>query len=217
MLILLPPSEKKSSPGDGRPLDLAKLFGAEELIELRASMLSKDPEVNPALSRPAHEIYSGVLYQALDWQSLPTAAQSQGAASIRIVSALFGALSPTDAIPTYKAKIKSSLWSQALSSVFDSEDASLIVDCRSSTYEGVWTPPHEKTVKVRVFQVKDGKRSVITHMSKKYRGELTRYLLLQKAPNNPEELFTLARNYFDCELSKPNKKERWCLDLLIHI
>ena len=216
MLILLPPSEKKNSPDNGEVMDLSKLSGAKELIETRASLLAKHPEVNSALSRPAHEIYSGVLYQALDWKSLPVEAKARGDISIRIISALFGALSPSDVIPTYKAKIKGSLWSKALEEVFDVIDAPLIVDCRSSTYEGVWNPPYEKTAKVRVFQVNDGKRKVITHMSKKYRGELTRYLLLQEAPKNPDDLFSIARQYFDCELSPPTKQEPWYLDLLIH-
>lgn len=215
MLILLPPSEKKNSPENGNPLDLAKLFGAKELTPIRCSLLAKHPEVKTSVSMPAHEIYSGVLYQALDWKSLPIEAEARGNNSIRIISALFGALAPNDVIPSYKARIKSGQWSKGLGEVFDSFDEPLIVDCRSSTYEGVWTPPLEKTVKVRVFQVKDGKRTVITHMSKKYRGELTRYLLLQKSPTNPEGLFAIARQHFDCEISKPTKKEPWYLDLSI--
>lgn len=178
-------------------------------------MLDKHPEVNQSMTSPAHEIYSGVLYQALDWRSLPAAAKARGASSIRIISALFGAVSPIDSIPAYKEKIKSGLWSDALGQLFERLNESLIVDCRSSTYEGVWTPPSEKTVKVRIFQFKDGKRTVITHMSKKYRGELTRYLLLHTAPTSPEEVFEIALSYFNCELTEPTKNEPWYLDLLI--
>jgi cytoplasmic iron level regulating protein YaaA (DUF328/UPF0246 family) len=158
-----------------------------------------------------------VLYQALDWGSLSANAKSRGEKSILIISALFGAVRVTDLIPTYKAKIKTSLWKSALSDVLDGLRESVIVDCRSSTYAGVWTPPHEKTVLIRVFQIKDSKRSVITHMSKKYRGELTRALLQNPAAKEPQDVFVTAQKYFNCEFTPATVREPSKLDLLIHI
>ena len=57
MLILLPPSEKKSQTA--RPT-------------------------------PAIEVYTGVLYQALDWSSLTPAARKRGQSAVRIISAKYG-------------------------------------------------------------------------------------------------------------------------------
>lgn len=214
MLILLPPSEGKSTPDSGDTLKLDGLSFSHELAPIRSSLISSvDRE---KFCRPAYEIYSGVLYQALSWGTLPKVAQKRGSTSLIIVSALFGALRMHDVIPFYKAKMKTSLWKGALASVLDSIEAELIVDCRSSTYSGVWVPDPSKTVVVRVFKVEGKNRSVITHMSKKYRGELTRYLLLEGVePRTPTELRDAASKYFDCELVANVGAEPWKLDLLI--
>jgi cytoplasmic iron level regulating protein YaaA (DUF328/UPF0246 family) len=217
MLILLPPSEGKNEPTTGKTLNLDRLFAHKELKQERQEALAASKKALAAPAKPAHEIYSGVLYQALDWGSLSATAKSRGEKSILIISALFGALRITDLIPTYKVKIKTSLWKSALSHVLDGLRESVIVDCRSSTYAGVWTPPHEKTVLVRVFQIKDGKRSVITHMSKRYRGELTRVLLQNPAAKEPQDVFVTAQKYFNCEFTPATVREPSKLDLLIHI
>ncbi len=215
MLILLPPSEGKNSPESGRKLNLKTLFAASALKEAREKALSESPKIDTTICRPAYEIYSGVLYQALDWESLTATATKKGKASIVIISAIFGAIRITDVIPTYKAKIKSALWKKPLSEFLDAQPAELIIDCRSSTYAGVWTPPLERTVAVRVFDVKGGKRSVITHMSKKYRGELVRYVLLGKVVKSPDQLLALAQKHFKCELIPFTVNEPNYLDLLI--
>ena len=217
MLILLPPSEGKNSPESGKRLNLTSLVAAEELHDLRATEIEAHRNLDLTPCRPAHEIYSGVLYQALDWQGLSQTAKARGEKSILIISALFGLVAMDDVIPTYKAKIKSATWRSAISEYLDDRGDDLIIDARSSTYQGVWTPPPSKTVAIRVFQIKAGKKSVITHMSKKYRGELTRLLLQKKAPTTPEELLAIAAREFDCELKPSKAKEPWYLDLLIHL
>ena len=217
MLILLPPSEGKNSPESGKRLNLTSLVAAEELRELRATEIESHRNLDLTSCRPAYEIYSGVLYQALDWQSLPQSAKARGEKSILIISALYGLVAMNDVIPTYKAKIKSATWRSAISEYLDARGDDLIIDTRSSTYQGVWTPPPSKTVAIRVFQIKAGKKSVITHMSKKYRGELTRLLLQKKAPTTPQELLAIALKEFDCELKPSKGKEPWYLDLLIEM
>ena len=217
MLILLPPSEGKNEPTTGKPLNLDRLFAHKELKQARKQSLASAKKVLAAPARPAHEIYSGVLYQALDWGSLSATAKGRGEKSLLIISALFGAVRITDEIPTYKAKIKTSLWKSAVSEVLDALGENVIVDCRSSTYAGVWTPPTAHTVVVRVFQIKDGKRSVITHMSKKYRGELTRALLQNSAAREPRDVYVIAKKYFDCEFTPATATKSASLDLLVHI
>ena len=92
----------------------------------------------------------------------------------------------------------------------------LIIDCRSSTYKGVWAINPENTVDIRVFKVNGTERSVITHMSKKYRGELTRHLLKQATdPTSPAEVQRIAAQLFECELHAPVDGQPWALDLLI--
>lgn len=58
--------------------------------------------------------------------------------------------------------------------------------------------------------------SRILIISAKYRGELTRHLLLQPSdPQNPAELQRMAAELFECELCPPNNGGPWTLDLLI--
>jgi cytoplasmic iron level regulating protein YaaA (DUF328/UPF0246 family) len=169
-----------------------------------------------APSAKAIDVYSGVLYQALDWGSLSPTAKARGDKSLLIVSAIFGVLRPSDVIPNYKAKIKSSDWKAVLKPVLDGLDADLIVDCRSSTYAGVWQSPPDRTVAVRVFKKEKGKISVITHLSKKYRGELTRVLLKAgKVPKTPVDLLAIAEKNFECKLIRPKGNLPWYLDLII--
>ena len=214
MLILLPPSEGKNQPAGKKQLSLSKLAFASELGGVRSRLVPKALAAAPTAK--AMDVYSGVLYQALDWHSLSPAAKARGEKSLLIVSAVFGAVRPSDLIPNYKANIKSADWKAALKPALDGLATDLIVDCRSSTYAGVWQPPIDKTVAVRVFKKEHGKLSVITHLSKKYRGELTRVLLKAgKSPTMPSELFEIASKNFECKLQKPKGNQPWCLELII--
>ena len=214
MLILLPPSEGKNQPAGKSKLNLTQLAFPRELLAIRSRQLTKPLATAP--SAKAIDVYSGVLYQALDWGSLSPTAKARGDKSLLIVSAIFGVLRPSDVIPNYKAKIKSSDWKAVLKPVLDGLDADLIVDCRSSTYAGVWQSPPDRTVAVRVFKKEKGKISVITHLSKKYRGELTRVLLKAgKVPKTPEDLLAIAEKNFECKLIRPRGNLPWYLDLII--
>jgi cytoplasmic iron level regulating protein YaaA (DUF328/UPF0246 family) len=214
MLILLPPSEGKNQPAGKSKLNLTKLAFADQLIDVRTRLVTKSLTAAPAAK--AIDVYSGVLYQALDWGSLSVTAKARGDKSLLIVSAIFGVLRPSDVIPNYKAKITSSDWKVALKPVLDGLEADLIIDCRSSTYAGVWQSPPDRTAAVRVFKKEKGKISVITHLSKKYRGELTRELLKSgKSPKTPAELLKIAEKKFDCKLINAKENLPWYLDLLI--
>jgi cytoplasmic iron level regulating protein YaaA (DUF328/UPF0246 family) len=214
MLILLPPSEGKNQPTTKANVNLAKLVFPKELLAIRSRLLTKNLATSPAAK--AIDVYTGVLYQALDWKSLSPTAKTRGEKSILISSAIFGVLRPSDLIPNYKAKIKTSDWKAALKPALDDLGADLIIDCRSSTYAGTWQPSPEITVAVRVFKKEKGKISVITHLSKKYRGELTRVLLKAgKVPKTPEDLLAIAEKHFECKLIRPKGNLPWYLDLII--
>jgi cytoplasmic iron level regulating protein YaaA (DUF328/UPF0246 family) len=129
VLILLPPSEGKSTPRRGRPLDLADL-SFPGLTEARAQALDalvelcgSDPELAartlglgptqidevrrnhhlPASpTARADAIYTGVLYDALDLASLDAPARRRASRSLAITSSLFGLVRPGDRIPSYR-------------------------------------------------------------------------------------------------------------------
>ncbi len=127
MLILLPPSEGKTAPRRGRPLDLDAL-GSPGLGEARRTVIdalvaiSERPEAaallgvghtqldlverNRALeSAPtarAEAIYTGVLYDALGLATLSAPARRRASSRVAVVSSVFGLVRPGDRIPAYR-------------------------------------------------------------------------------------------------------------------
>ena len=164
---------------------------------------------------PAIAVYTGVLYQALDWASLSPAARKRGEASIAIISAKYGAVKPADRIESYKAKIDNKAMREPVANVLDAVKTELIVDCRSSTYKTVWQAPVDITVEVRVSTVVDGVRTVITHMSKKTRGEITRWLLQSRSlPKTPEDLYAIVSEKYPCALTPSDGVAPWVLEVI---
>lgn len=133
MLILLPPSEGKTAPETGPPVDLEALAYAAELTESRRKLLGAlaalaelplaravsmlgvskgqagevavDAALGSAPAAPAATLYSGVLYDRLRLPDLPKRAQGR----VLIASALWGVLRPTDRIPYYRFSAKARL------------------------------------------------------------------------------------------------------------
>ena len=179
VLILLPPSEKKS------------------------------PTAAAAI-----QVYAGVLYAALGWQSLSKAQQKLAQDSLIIISAKYGALRPLDPIEPYKEKIVNKEMAPKVAAVLDGVTTELIIDCRSSTYQTVWQSPIHKTVEVKVFTTVDGQKKVITHMSKKTRGEVTRHVIENgEIITTPQQLQAIVSKSFTCELIEATDKDPWVLEV----
>jgi cytoplasmic iron level regulating protein YaaA (DUF328/UPF0246 family) len=213
MLVLLPPSEKKKAATSPEKFDLSSLTFTAELSALRSQTTAG---YDSSKTSSAIEIYDGVLYQGLGWDSLSAIQKKRANSRVLIVSALFGLVKPLDQIFQYKMKIDSKLWRDAIAAVSTKFVSELVIDCRSSTYKSVWTVNPEKTVDVRVFKVTGSERSVITHMSKKYRGELARHLIMQASdPITPADVQRMAAQLFECEIHPPNEGQPWVLNLLI--
>ncbi|MEU7313259.1 peroxide stress protein YaaA [Streptomyces sp. NPDC007083] len=233
MLVLLPPSEGKAEGGRGRPLDLdalslpglnpARETVLEELVSLcradeekaRAVLglgeglrgeVAKNTRLRTAPTRPAGEIYTGVLYDALEPATLSPAAKRRAARSLLVFSALWGAVGVTDRIPSYRlsAGVKlpgtgglGAFWRGPMESVLpEAAGGGLVLDLRSSAYASMWKPkgePARRTATVRVLQSRlvDGveKRSVVSHFNKATKGRIVRALLESgAAPKTPAAL-----------------------------
>jgi cytoplasmic iron level regulating protein YaaA (DUF328/UPF0246 family) len=129
VLILLPPSEGKSAPRRGKPLDLATLgfptLGPtrRQVVEALVTLCAHDPEkaasildvpktqsdlvarnarlVTAPTARADH-VYAGVLYEALDLPTLSSGAKRRAGSRLAITSSLFGLVGPADRIPAYR-------------------------------------------------------------------------------------------------------------------
>ena len=131
-LILLPPSEGKSSGGDGAPLDLDALSfeslnptrervakalisvsdrprSSRALLGVKGPALEKarteNAELKSAPTLPAIERYTGVMYDAIEHRTLDAGAREVFGQSVIIMSGLFGMVRPFDMIPAYKLKM----------------------------------------------------------------------------------------------------------------
>ena len=226
MIVLLPPSETKRSGGEGPPLRLDDL-GSPDLTPLRAELVAdlvglaenpdacrralsisggQDAEIarNAALrtapTMPALHRYTGVLYDALDIDSLHGAAAARARARLAVGSALFGLLRADDRIPAYRLSATSKLpgrpglaarWRPALEPVLaDLADRELVVDLRSGAYVGLGRLADAVRVDV-VTEHPDGRRSVVTHFNKAHKGRLARALVT--ADSEPGDAAAVAK------------------------
>ena len=164
---------------------------------------------------PAMSVYTGVLYQALDGASLSPAAKKRGETALAIISAKYGVVRPSSKIESYKEKINNKVMGPIVEAALAGVKVPLIVDCRSSTYKTVWKAPVDITVEIRVSTVVDGVRTVITHMSKKTRGEITRWLLQSRSmPKTPEDLYAIVSEKYPCALTPSNGVDPWVLEVI---
>lgn len=229
VIVLLPPSETKRGGGDGLPLRLEQLsnpgLGAlryvlvGELVDLAAdppacrlalglsSLQDVEIERNAALrtapTLPAIRRYTGVLYDALDIDSLRGAQRSRARARLFIGSALFGLLRADDQVPAYRLSATSKLsakptlatrWRPLLEPLLtELATEHLIVDLRSGAYAVLGRTPTAIRVDV-LAEHPNGRRSVVTHFNKAHKGRLARVLATTRAePDNATEIATVAR------------------------
>ena len=252
MLILLPPSEGKASPARrGRPVEFAAL-PHPELAALRSELLdalavaSARPGAAEALglspglaeevarnvhlrttpARRALDVYTGVLYAALDHASLSPAGRRRANRWVRVQSALWGPVGPTDLITPYRLPMTASLpgvgtvagrWRAVLGPLMTTlAGDGVVVDGRSSSYASVWRPTGAAArayVAMRVFSEVDGRRTVVSHAAKHTRGLVARWVCeADRTPRTPTALAALVSEHRPCALV-PDPRGGWLLDV----
>nr|WP_203643951.1 peroxide stress protein YaaA [Streptomyces sp. SID14478] len=253
---MLPPSEGKAASGRGAPLKpeslslpgLAEARAAvlDELVELCAAdedkarevlglseglrgEVAKNTELRTAGARPAGEIYTGVLYDALDLASLEAPAKKRAARALLVFSGLWGAVRMSDRIPSYRCSMGVKLpglgalgahWREPMAQVMpEVAGDGLVLDLRSAAYASAWKPKGGiagRTATVRVLHAPT--RKVVSHFNKATKGRIVRSLLESgSAPANPVELVEALRElHYVVEVEAPTKAGRaWSLDVLV--
>ncbi|MFF3945064.1 peroxide stress protein YaaA [Streptomyces sp. NPDC001902] len=256
MLVLLPPSEGKATDGTGPAVDLgslslpglttARATVLDELVGLCAGgdedkaadvlglspglrgEIARNAGLREARTRPAGEIYTGVLYDALGLDTLDAAARRRAARSLLVFSGLWGAVGVRDAIPAYRCSMGVKLpalgslatyWrthlAEALPDAAEAAGGGLLLDLRSSAYGAAWKPAPRsalagRTATVRVVQAET--RKVVSHFNKATKGRIVRALLESGArPGNPDALVAALRDLgFTVEVPAPGR-----LDVLV--
>jgi uncharacterized protein len=217
MLILLPPSETKRPGGRGRPLDAASLALAslapqrEAVVDALVALSSDEAEaarvlklggtqlgevaVNAGLRQAptmaAVDRYTGVLFDALDAASLPSASRRWLGAHVRVHSAPFGPVGALDAIPAYRLGASASLpglpslkrvWADAVTAALADEAPRFVLDLRSQAYVALGpVPASVPSVYVRVVSEGDGGAvRALNHFNKHAKGALVRQLATER-------------------------------------
>jgi hypothetical protein len=262
VLVLLPPSEGKTEGRRGAALKLdalslpgltaARAAVLDELVELCAAdeekaadvlgltdglrgEVARNARLRTAPTRPAGQVYTGVLYDALGLATLDAAAKRRASASLLVFSGLWGAVRIGDRIPAYRCSMGVRLpaagplgayWRGPLDAALPAAAGrGLVLDLRSSAYATAWRPRGElaaRTAAVRVLHatVVGGveKRSVVSHFNKATKGRLLRDLLTSGAkPRAPEQLVTTLRDLgYRVEGGAPRRAgQPWELDVVV--
>jgi cytoplasmic iron level regulating protein YaaA (DUF328/UPF0246 family) len=242
MLVLLPPSEGKTAPRRGAPVDLGKL-SFPELTERREAVLAalealgtgeaalaalglsanqaheleRNARLRSAPAAAAAKVYTGVLYEHLRLAELPAAARRR----VLIASGLWGFTRPGDRIPAYRLSIGArlpglpglaSFWRPALEEAVPA--SGLVLDLRSGGYAAAFTPRDATLLSVRGFTEREGRRTVVSHWVKATRGDVARIALEAKpVPRSPQAVADLvSATGRHVELTRD--KHGWSLDVI---
>jgi cytoplasmic iron level regulating protein YaaA (DUF328/UPF0246 family) len=239
VLILLPPSEGKTTAAAGDPVDPATLWlpqlaaarrrvlnrlvamcrrssargvaaslAALGLTAGQGDEIARNATLPDAPTAPAAEIYTGILYEALDAAGLPPTARAWLDEHAVVFSGLWGVVRLTDRIPAYRCSVGVSLpsvggltpyWKRVLTPALNRAAADgPVLDLRSGAYAAMWTPGGSAAA-LRVLHetVVDGvpRRAVVSHFNKATKGRLVRAMAMAGVrPDSTDELVTALRD-----------------------
>ena len=202
MLILLPPSETKRPGGVGISIDRAAIIWASlddartqviaalqvvsadvelamkalKLGKRSAAEATKNLSLWSAPTMPALERYTGVLYDALNYEGLSPTALQRAERQLFIQSALFGLLPAMEQIPDYRLSADSKLpglnlkqlWGAAHQSVWP-RMVGPILDARSESYVALNPVPRGRESYFLEVRDQDAGKA-LNHFNKKAKG-----------------------------------------------
>lgn len=249
MLILLPPSEGKTAPehGDQLAFDglifpelsgerrtliqelevVSSLGNAHELLKVGKSLheeIAANQHLLEAPTAPAWQVYTGVLFDALDYGALEHVDEDL----TLVFSALFGVTRLSDNIPSYRYPATAKLpgvgnvgtwWRARLTDQLADYGSGPIIDCRSTTYRSFWKTPPFRTVTIDVFQRVDGELKVVSHWAKQARGYVARHLLqhhAQEPLGSVQQVAEAVSELYEVELVSPTEKKAGSLRIVLN-
>ena len=138
--------------------------------------------------------FAGDTFIGLDAGSMDSAVQERAQTHLRILSGLYGLLSPMDAIQPYRLEMGSRLKSRrggnlyaywrdqiakALNADAEAAGTNILLNCASQEYFGA---VDQKALKLQVispqfFEVKNGTPKIVSFFAKKARGAMARYII----------------------------------------
>lgn len=215
MLVVLPPSETKTHGGhpntslsfDDLSFPLQNSLREELVTQLQElsrnepvamKALGLGPKSKSELERnvaiwsspvlPSIERYDGVLYDALDPETLDADGRRFLFDHVAVFSALFGLIRASDPIPAYRLSFDSAMpggkpgprW-RALGPALWADVGEFVVDLRSEGYQQLAPVPEHQGVFVVLSKPGPvGSRKALGHANKTVKGELVRSLVMDQ-------------------------------------
>lgn len=168
--------------------DLEKIFDVkgknlQTSIEIISDLLNEE-------TMPAIERYTGVMFNAINYQSLNEKEKENFNKNVIFIDGLFGLVKPQDLIPNYKLKINAkyldvnltNFWKTRLRPIFNHilKDK-IVIDILPEAHRKITNYSSAKEhYSISFCEIKNNKLTNVGHNSKKLKGELIKYLINKK-------------------------------------
>ena len=156
--------------------DLRSVYGTSAEKALGFHRQNQDIFNSPCA--PAIERYTGVVYEHIDWLTLPKKAKEYMEKNVFIFSGLFGMLTPLTPIPDYKLKMNvlslQHHWNPILTEALNDEKN--IIDLLPQVHRKAYTPNKKNVLPVDFSIINKGKKTAAGHFGKAVKGEFIRYM-----------------------------------------
>lgn len=188
-IILIPPSEGKAIGGEYEPIneinpitkalldeinktEPSKLYGLQGKALEQAIKTHK--EILTSKTLPAIKRYTGVVYEAIEYETLKN--KKLFDQRIRIISGLFGLITPQTLIPNYRLKINklsaAKKWLEAKSLALENK---FVIDLLPKDHKKAVT--YKQGIEVEFVLKKNGKKMPAGHQGKHIKGRFVRWLI----------------------------------------
>lgn len=192
----------------------------EAVLKLKGDDLAeatqKDLGIRSAgLTMPAVERYRGVVYQHLDWSTLPESARRRLQDHIVIVDGLYGLVAPADEIPDYRLGIDATLpdlgklsdfWREALAPALGPLRARRAIwDLLPDSHRKALPKDLGVDLRIEFLDVVDGEPQKAGALAKPATGKLLRHLAMDGFTRDVLETFGADGYTLDRERSGPTE------------
>ena len=191
--------------------ELKKLLKVSDaLLEENWEKIQKFQE---SVTYHAMDLYQGLAFrsfkQVADWKEHKAYAVQH----LRILSALYGAISPEECVKPYRLDLTMSLkvegetlkkyWKERIATSF--EEGECIVNLASSEFSSLFNKKEYDWVDIEFFEKKEGMLKQHSTISKKARGKMAAWMMSQRVQEKFEiQNFDLDGFRYDASLSKEN-------------